>query len=79
MTNTVLNSQLSSVLTSSDVRYKKDHKPAKLKELLIDAISDNTLYVAVISFGSFWGKGENLSAIPWNAMGFNNTSNGFLG
>jgi hypothetical protein len=48
-----------------------------LKELMVDLDEGRVNYV-VLAFGGFWGLGDKLFAVPWEALTFNTENHTFI-
>jgi sporulation protein YlmC with PRC-barrel domain len=54
-------------LVGNEVFNRKDEDLGEIKEIMLDMRSGKVGY-AVLSFGGFFGMGEKLYAVPWNAL-----------
>lgn len=54
-------------LCHNDVYNHKEQKLGKLHDLMI-SLPSGTLSFAIMSNGGFWGIGEKLLAVPWQAL-----------
>jgi hypothetical protein len=50
-----------------DVYNNKGEKLGEIKEVMLDVEKGRVAY-AVLSFGGFFGVGDKLFAVPWNAL-----------
>jgi sporulation protein YlmC with PRC-barrel domain len=56
-----------STLTADSVKNEQGEDLGKIDEIMIDIPYGKVAY-AVLSFGGFLGIGNNLFAVPWNAL-----------
>lgn len=54
-------------LIGDDVYNLNDEKLGDIKEIMLNTHSGEVCY-AVLSYGGFFGIGEKLFAVPWNAL-----------
>lgn len=72
----------SSVIHADDVEgtevYNvKGEKLGTIDDLVIDKVSGKTLY-AIMSFGGFLGMGEKQHPLPWGALEYNKSLEGYV-
>ena len=72
----------SSMVSSSDVNgtevYGRDGSHVgHIDHLMIDKVSGKIAY-AVMGFGGFLGMGEEHHPVPWNALHYDTSRNGFV-
>ena len=64
-------------LTGTRVRNPAGEDLGKIEELMVDLPSGRLAY-AVISFGGFLGIGDKLFAVPWQALTWNEQTQGLI-
>ena len=70
-----------SLISSEDVNGTEVYGPdgkhiGEIDHLMIDKVSGKVAY-AVISFGGFMGLGHDHYPVPWNALTYDNSLDGF--
>lgn len=60
-----------------NVYNMSDEKLGKIEEIILDKKTGQTHY-AVLSFGGFLGMGEKLFAVPWTALDYQSSKDGFV-
>jgi len=60
-----------------NVINRENEKLGKIEEIVLEKVSGQTRY-AVLSFGGFLGLGDDLYAIPWQAMEYCPEENSFI-
>lgn len=66
-----------STLIGDRVRNGDDEELGDIKEIMLDTRTGEVRY-AVLSFGGFFGMGEKLFAVPWDALTLDPANKGFV-
>ncbi|MEO7386503.1 MAG: PRC-barrel domain-containing protein [Gammaproteobacteria bacterium] len=61
----------------TDVRNRKGEKLGDVKDVVLDKLSNNILFV-VVSFGGFLGIAEKFHPIPWSTLDYDEEAGAYV-
>lgn len=64
-------------LVGNDVHNRQGDNLGDIKDIMLDMQSGHVAY-AVLAFGGFFGMGEKLFAVPWNALRLDTVNKCFI-
>lgn len=66
-----------STVTGTDVHDASGRKIGEIEDIMLDKLSNNIMF-AVVSFGGFLGMAEKYHPLPWSALKFDKSKDGYV-